>query len=438
MKYPVTIANEDLRAAFYTADGVCNLINKIEEQLDTSDAYDDFNMVKYMIARHIVQGHIKRVGIAATDTPDHIRQGVRTVKATANNMTFMTDQYTIAGVKTHARHTEQTLLMSADYDAAVDVEVLAAAFNMDKAEFLSKRLMIDSFGNIDVRRLAACAPEECENIVYETLPNGITRVVSAELRYITAAQLAALKTVPAVLIDDNFVQEYDVLNTVEEIRNPSGLYTNAFHHVWRKYAVSPFAPAAVFDVSGAGAVTGITVSPSTATVAPGGELHFVADVTATGFASQAVTWSVTGATSTATRIDDAGNLHVGADETATPLTVTATDASGEEEGSATVNVVGLTFAITGSGDYVVTATPSPAAAGVSIVARTPVQSATIGDYSIAVSDGVHAVPYTASISAGSLTIRFIMPNKPVTVTVNDAGSPIVEGTRTAKTTKAAK
>lgn len=437
VKYPVTIANEDLRAAFYNADGVYNLINRIEEQLYTSDAYDDFNMVKYMIARHIVQGHIKRVGIAATDTPDNIRAGVRVIKSTSNQMRFMTDQYTIAGVTTHAQHDEQTLLMSADYDAAVDVEVLAAAFHMDKAEFLSKRLMIDSFGNIDIRRLAACAPEECENIVYETLPNGITRVVSADLRYITAAQLAALKTVPAVLIDDNFVQEYDVLNTVEEIRNPSGLYTNAFHHVWRKYAVSPFAPAAVFDVSGAGAVTDVSVSPAAASVAPDGELHFVADVTATGFASQAVTWTVTGATSTDTRIDEAGNLHVGADETAGTLTVTATAASDNAvSGSASVNVVGIPHALTAAGDYIVEFNPvGPQIAGTTIAARLP-DAGAVEDYSISIATPgtIRPVPFAASVGPSGLVITFIMPNGPVTVTINDAVSAVKPGTRSTKGT----
>jgi hypothetical protein len=337
--YPVSISNEQLRAAFYTADGVYNLIMKIEEQLYTSDAYDDFNMVKYLIAVNIVEGRIKAVACAAPSSEANVRSGVRTIKATSNRMRFMTDEYTIAGVKTHAQHEEQTLLISADYDAAVDVEVLAAAFNMSKAEFLSKRLLVDSFGNIDVRRLAACAPELCDNIVYETLPNGIKRVVSADLKYIYDDQLTALDSVPAVLIDDEFVQEYDVLNTIEEIRNPSGLYTNAFHHVWRKYAVCPFAPAAVFDTTGSPAISAVTVSPSTANSVKGGNVGFSAAITATGIIDQSVVWSLTGANKDATTVDAAGNLHIASDETATTITVKATSAADATVyGTATVTV----------------------------------------------------------------------------------------------------
>lgn len=325
IKYPVTIRNEQLAAAFTTQDGVYDLIERIYQQLYTADAYDDFNMVKYMLAYQLVNGNIKAVPCTAPSSPDNVRAAVTTIKATSNKMTFHKADYTIAGVANHALHSEQTLLISSDFDAAVDVEVLAAAFNMSKAEFMGKRLLVDSFGAIDKRRLAAVAPYLCDNIVYETLPNGLQRVVSADLKYITDDQLAALDAVPAVLIDDNFVQEYDRLLTMEDIRNPSGLYTNAFYHVWRTYATSPFAPAAVFDTTaGTPAVTSITLSPTAASGVTGGAVSFVATVAATGFISRAVTWSVTGANSENTVIDASGSLHIGADETATSLTVTAT------------------------------------------------------------------------------------------------------------------
>jgi hypothetical protein len=324
VKYPVTIRNEELDAAFVSEDGVYDLIQKIYEQLYTADAYDDFNMVKYMIAYHLVNGRIKAVPTTAPTSAANVRDAVKTIKATSNRMKFMRSEYNISGVKTHVQHDDQTLLISCDFDAAVDVEVLAAAFNMSKAEFLSKRLLVDSFGDIDAVRLAACAPYLCTNIVYETKPNGIKRVISADLKYITADQLEALKDVPAILIDDNFVQEYDRLLTMEDIRNPSGLYTNGFYHVWRTYCTSPFAPAAVFDITANAAVTAIAITPETANAVKGVTVSFAAAVTATGFVDNSVTWTVTGAAKAGTTIDAAGNLHIASDETATSLTVTAT------------------------------------------------------------------------------------------------------------------
>lgn len=339
IKYPVTIRNEQLRAAFTTQDGVYDLIERIYQQLYTADAYDDFNMVKYMLAYQLVNGNIKAVPCTAPSSPDNVRAAVTTIKSTSNKMTFHKADYTIAGVANHALHSEQTLLISAHFDAAVDVEVLAAAFNMSKAEFMGKRLLVDSFGAIDKRRLAAVAPYLCENIVYETAANGIQRVVSADLKYITDDQLAALDAVPAVLIDDNFVQEYDRLLTMEDIRNPSGLYTNAFYHVWRTYATSPFAPAAVFDTTASAGISSVTVTPAAAAAVTGNIVPFTATVAATGFVDTSVTWSVTGANKAGTTIDAAGNLHIAADETATALTVTATsNADATKSDSATVTV----------------------------------------------------------------------------------------------------
>lgn len=339
VKYPVTIRNEQLRAAFTTQNGVYDLIQKIYQQLYTADAYDDFNMVKYMVAYNLVTGRIKAVPTTAPTTPDNVRDAVRIIKATSNKMKFMKDEYNISGVKTHVQHEDQTLLISADFDAAVDVEVLAAAFNMSKAEFLSKRLLVDSFGDIDARRLAACCPYLCTNIVYETAENGIRKVVSADLKYISADQIEELKTVPAVLIDDDFIQEYDRLLTMEDIRNPSGLYTNAFYHVWRTYCVSPFAPAAAFDVTQDAGITSITVSPALANTVKGGNIGFTAAVAAAGLIDQSVTWTISGAAKAGTVIDAAGNLHVADDETATTITVTATSvADPTVSGTATVTV----------------------------------------------------------------------------------------------------
>ena len=321
--YPVTIENEDLSMAFTTQNGLYNLIDKIYETLYTADAYDEFNVMKYLIAEHILAGHINVIHIpvsdnAVADTEKGTRSIVTAIKATSNKMKFQTSDYNLAGVKTHVKHENQTIIVSADFDALMDVQVLAAAFNMEKAEFLSKRLLVDSFGSIDIPRLAECAPELCENIVYD--PEG--HVVSAELKNISANDLEKLNKIPAVIIDDDFMQIYDRLITMEDIRNPKGLYTNAFLHCWKIFSISPFAPAATFTTESA-SVSSVTVTPETANTVKGGNVNLQAVVNGSGFFNRSVTWSLSGAKSTGTVITAAGDLHVAADETATTITVTA-------------------------------------------------------------------------------------------------------------------
>ena len=332
--YPVTIENEDLSMAFTTQNGLYNLIEKIYETLYTADAYDEFNVMKYLIAEHIIAGHIKAVPIPEPTSEAGVRADVTTIKATSNKMKFQTSEYNLAGVKTHVKHENQTIIVSADFDAAMDVQVLAAAFNMEKAEFLSKRLLVDSFGNIDIPRLAECAPELCDNIVYDT--NG--HVVSAELRGISTDGLAMLNDIPAVIIDDDYMQIYDRLITMEDIRNPKGLYTNAFLHCWKIFSISPFAPAVTFAYT-IPSVSSVSVTPATANTVKGGNVNLQAVVNGNGFYDHSVTWKLQGANSTETVITAAGNLQVAADETAKTITVTATsNAFPSKSGSSTITI----------------------------------------------------------------------------------------------------
>lgn len=96
---------------------------------------------------------------------------------------------------------------------------------------------------------------------------------------------------------------------------------------------------AAFTESGATppAITGVTIDPATVNLQPGGEQQFSANVTGTGAYDQTVTWTVEGAVSDGTTIDQNGLLTVGADETATTLTVRAT-ASGDSTKSGVASV----------------------------------------------------------------------------------------------------
>lgn len=334
VKYPATISNEDLSAAFTSENGLYSLIEKIYESLVSASNYDEFNIMKYLIALNIVNGNIKAISVPAISTDANVKSVVTQIKATSNKMKFMTADYNIAGVKTHSQHVNQTVIVTADFDAAMDVNVLAAAFNMDKAEFLSKRLMVDSFGDIDINRLAQCAPETCENITYDSNGN----VTSASIKGITKEQLVELGEIPAVIIDDDFLQIYDRLITMEDIRNPDGLYTNAFLHCWKIVSVSPFAPAATFSDSVA-AVNSITISPASATVVPNSEIQFNAKVSGTGFFNKSVTWTLKGENSSKSYVDVRGTVFIGADETATTLTLNAVSNENPSKGTtATITV----------------------------------------------------------------------------------------------------
>ena len=93
---------------------------------------------------------------------------------------------------------------------------------------------------------------------------------------------------------------------------------------------------AMVTVTQPATITGVTVTPATATVEAGKTQQFTATVRGTGSVSKEVTWSVSGSNA-GTTISENGLLTVATDETATTLTVTAT-AVGDNTKYATATV----------------------------------------------------------------------------------------------------
>jgi len=266
--YKRTIQDIDLKKAFLSVDGVTNLITKIIESMYTSANYDEFLVMKYMLAVRIMKGQIPVVSL--TDGTD-MKELATKAKATSNAMTFMNTKYNIAGVHNHASKQEQYLIMNSTVDADMDVNVLASAFNMDKAEFMGHRVLVDSFSIEDVDRIEELLGDQ-EGYVE-----------------ITDAVNSALDAILAVLVDESFFKVIDFYDQTNSRLNEEGLYRNYWYHVGKAFATSPFANCALF-MPGAPVISAVSVSPETATIPVGGTLQMVAEVTATNFGSQAVTY----------------------------------------------------------------------------------------------------------------------------------------------------
>lgn len=272
--YKATIQNEQLRQAFLSWQGITDLISKIVDAMYTGANYDEFQTMKYLLAKHILNGELYAKQVSTVNT-SNMKAIVSTVKGVSNNFEFMSNKYNLAGVANYSMKDNQYIIVNSNFDAVMDVEVLASAFNMDKADFMGHRVLIDSFGNLDTARLNLLFKED-EN--YTPL---------------TDAEIAALDAIPAVLVDGDWFMIFDNLYNFTEQYNGEGLYWNYWYHVWKTFSISPFANAVVF-VPGAPAVDSVSVSPSTATVAAGQTVLLSANVTTDNFASKAVDWTLTG------------------------------------------------------------------------------------------------------------------------------------------------
>lgn len=228
--YPVTIQDEDLKQAFLSLDGVQNLIAKIVDSVYTAAEYDEFLLFKYLLIKAISSGKIKSVTIG--DGTD-LKEAAVEYRGISNMLPFISSNYNSAGVKTNTPKDRQVIFMDAKYNASFDVNVLAGAFNMDKADFMGRLFLIDNWTEFDNDRFA------------------VIRENSDGIEEVTATELALLKNVKAVILDENWFQVYDNNNKFTETYVASGLYWNYFYSVWKTISFSPFANAVMFVTTGA-------------------------------------------------------------------------------------------------------------------------------------------------------------------------------------------
>lgn len=234
--YPVTVQDEDLKQAFLSLDGVTKLIAKIVDSVYTAAEYDEFLLFKYLLIKAISSGKFYPVSIGdGTDAHD----AGKAFRGYSNMLTFMKSDYNPAGVKTTTPKNRQCIFMDAMYNAEYDVDVLASAFNMEKADFMGKLHLIDDWTTFDNER-------------FETI-----RANSDGIEEVTSAELGLLEDVKAVIVDENWFQVYDNNNKFTEKYVASGLYWQYFYHTWKTVSSSPFSNAICFVVDSA------TITPPT-------------------------------------------------------------------------------------------------------------------------------------------------------------------------------
>lgn len=322
--YKTTTSDEQIAMAFNTEGGLFDLIEKIVASLYEGYKYDKYIADKYMLCRRIVDGTITPNYIEnyATLTP---RQRVAKIKNVSNLMTFRSPNYNPAGVRTSSSFERQIAIINTDFYADLTTEVLSVSFFRNDAELKTRMALVDGFGNHDTERL-----QELLGDAY--IP-------------FTSDEITALAKIPAVIVDEEFFQDYTYAldnagdTKMTEFYNPETLKNNHWLHTWKVLSTSPFMPAVVFTLDQIG-VTSVTVSPSTATVTKGQSIKLSATVVTTGFGNKSVAWSVD-STSKAdgVTIKADGTLLVPADASVETITVTATSIyDNTVTGTATITV----------------------------------------------------------------------------------------------------
>jgi hypothetical protein len=304
-RYKLTVKEPLLRNAFLTSNGLGEFITNLMSMPQTSDQWDEYLLMANVFKEFDLAGgyHIENVpdvSDAASDSADS-RFLLRRLREYANTLPFISRIYTPAGMPVAARPEELELFVTATADAAMDVEALAAAFNISKAEFASRKTVmpVEHFG---------------------------------------------IEGIQAVLTTNKFFVVADQRIETTAIQNPAALFTNYWLHHWEVISASRFAPLVMFSSTRPSTVVPVTATPVTSVAAIvvksspenvavtevlRGQLYDVETTgvtTPAGGVNVAVKYKITGTniTSAFTRISNGGGLFIGADETAQQIIITAT------------------------------------------------------------------------------------------------------------------
>ena len=191
-KYKLSISDEQLKSAFMSADGLSQMTQGLIRSATSSSEYDEYMMIKTLIGASVGK-EVEIQGLFALDENAQAKKVTKTVQALVNKFRFMSTEYNKQGVHTHCLPSDCVIITTPDQLANLNVELLATAFNVPYAEMPSRIVVIDSF-------LKADGTDDTDTV--------------------------------CIVADMDLVQFRNTLDTWETFRNPDGLMTNMFHHVW--------------------------------------------------------------------------------------------------------------------------------------------------------------------------------------------------------------
>lgn len=224
--YTKTIAREGLQGAFVSWEEFENYIAGITNSLYSGNYIDEFKYTKQLVDGAYDAGKVIQKQVTLPTNEATSKAFLKEVRALYDNMTFPSTEYNAYSKFSGAKGTITTwtdsdricLIVRADVMAEVDVEALASAFNIDKANFIGRVIKVDKFENDEIL---------------------------------------------GVVCDEAWLQIYDNIFRFDEFYNARTMSWNEYLHAWGTYAICPFANAVALVTTASKPVTAIAGSDQT-------------------------------------------------------------------------------------------------------------------------------------------------------------------------------
>lgn len=243
-QYPISVNVDELRTAFTDEYGLNNLVAQLMNTPNNADEYDEFNIMKNLIAEYETRWGFYKYHLDDYPADDASGKAFLTALQTlGGKLQFPSSVYSGTDIPVFAQPSELVLLVTPEAQASLNVNTLAALFNVDLAKVSYRTVLIDEF----------------------PIPDAV-----------------------ALLTTEDFFVCHDTLYNTTSFWNPQTLTTTYWLNHWGVYSVSPFVPAILFTTAAGTvaptikqAVTGLTVTAEPGTVELGGSVRIITKLNGT-------------------------------------------------------------------------------------------------------------------------------------------------------------
>lgn len=225
-KYKKTITREGLQGAFISWDKFNDYITSITNSLYSGNYISEFEYTKMLVDGVYDNNKVIIEKVAFPTDNESAKKILKKFRTLYNQMSFPSEDYNAYSkfsgskgkIKTWTDSERIVLMIRSDVLAEIDIEALASAFNLDKADFLGRVLPVDKFEN---------------------------------------------DAILGIICDESFFQIYDNIFRFDEFYNAETMSWQLYLHAWGTYAVCPFANAVVLATETPIEATQIKLSRST-------------------------------------------------------------------------------------------------------------------------------------------------------------------------------
>lgn len=248
-QYDMTVNQVELRSAFTRENGINEFVAQCLQQPMNADEYDEYRIMLQLIAHYENKFGFYKHHLSGRPTDEQTgKEFLKAVRTYANKLAFPSTVYNgvrMEDLPVFAKRNELVLITTPEIDASVDVDTLAAVFNLEKAETQLRKIIVDEFPLAD-------------------------------------------DTCVALLTTEDFFQCRDTVYQTDSIYNPKSMGSNYYLNHWGIYSVSPFVPAIMFTTEESTSVTvvkqeltGLDISVDNSEPKSGDKVQITAKLTGT-------------------------------------------------------------------------------------------------------------------------------------------------------------